>query len=347
MAAQNPPLDYTFFEKVAALKIVVPPELKAYAEAMPGPNPFQIRLGRPAVRMEEFFKELFSDFQDAEPESPTALAYEQVIALYTRVLRETTDWIGEDHKTGGPVGRLISTVADVSDSVTIITFNHDLVIENEILKRARLRRRWCIDQGYGGFSNVLRYTSPSSGATFPGHSPTCEHTKPVVILKLHGSLNWYVRMNGQHPSRSILEGSVTIPKIHCTRRRTAPHQLRSTRPSSGKRGRTTWYTWPVIIPPVHSKEAMIRNFVSRVWTDAAAAVSSADSLIFVGYSLPILDVGAEHLFRKSVGSNSNLKWIDVVNPSPDSAQRYASLVTPIGMRWFPAIESFLDAAPQL
>lgn len=345
MAAQNPPLDYTFFEKVAALKIAVPTELKAYAEAMPGPNPFVIRAGRPGLRMEEFFKELFSDFQDAEPASPIALAYEQLVSLYTRVLRETTDWIGSDQRRGGPVGRLIFEAADVSDTVTIVTFNHDLVIENEILKRARLRRRWCIQEGYGTYSKSLVYTNPTSGLLFPTHTPACDHSNPIVVLKLHGSLNWYVRMNGLHPSRSILAGSAPAPRVHCTRRRTVPHQLRSTRPATTKTGRAGWYTWPVVVPPVYGKEAMVRNFVAKVWADAAVALSTADKLVFVGYSLPMLDVGAERLFRRSVASNTQIKWIEVVNPSPESAQRYASIVTPTGVRWSYTIETFLGATP--
>jgi hypothetical protein len=272
MAAQNPPLDFTFFDKVSALKVSVPTDLKAYAAAMPGPNPFEVGPGRPPFRMEEFFKELFSDFQEAVPGSPIALAYEQLVALYARVLRETTDWIGSDGKTGGPVGRLISAAADVSDAVTIVTFNHDLVIENEIQKRARLRRRWCVDLGYGAYSKSLIYTNPTSaGLLFPAHSAACDHARPIVVLKLHGSLNWYVRMNGQHPSRAILAGNAAVPRVHCTRRRMVPQQFRYTRPASPKAGRTGWYTWPVLIPPVYGKEAMTRNLVSQVWTDAGVA----------------------------------------------------------------------------
>src|SRR5207249_11368326 len=38
-----------------------------------------------------------------------------------------------------------------SCSVTILTFNHDLVIENEIFRRSQLVGRWCLDEGYGSF----------------------------------------------------------------------------------------------------------------------------------------------------------------------------------------------------
>jgi len=345
MAGHNPPLDYTFFEKVLALGIPIPAELKTYADAMPGSSPFIAEVGRPALRMEEFFKELFSDFQEANPGSAIALAYEELVALYTRVLRETTDWIGADGKTGGPVGRLISAAADASDRLSIVTFNHDLVIENEIVKRKRLRKRWCIEQGYGGYSKVLVFTKPSSGLLFPPHDALCDHTNPIEVLKLHGSLNWYVRMLGSHPSRSILTGSTTSARVHCTARRNVPHQLRSTRPVTRTKGRASWYTWPVIIPPVHNKEALIRNFVAQVWTDAATAVSTADVLIFVGYSLPMLDTGAERLFRRGVASNAKLRSVDVVNPSPTSAARYASIMTPKGVRWAYNIDSFLQATP--
>jgi hypothetical protein len=346
LAAKNPPLDYTFFEKVAALKVPIPTELRSYATAMPGPNPFDIEVGRPQYRMEEFFKEVFGDFQDsASPTAPAALAYEQLVALYTRVLRETTDWIGADGLTGGPVGRVLAAAADVSDQLTVVTFNHDLVIENEIVKRARLKSRWCIEQGYGAFSKALFYSNPPTGDLFARHSAACDHTKPLVLLKLHGSLNWYVRMNGAHPSRAMLTGNASGLHVRCTRRRTVPHQLRSTRPATKKLGRASWYTWPVVIPPVYNKEALVRSLVAQVWADASAAVASADRLAFIGYSMPALDVGAERLFRRGVAGNNRLAFVDVVNPGPEAAQRYGSIVSPKGVHWSYSIDSFLAGRP--
>jgi hypothetical protein len=291
--------------------------------------------------MEEFFRDLFSDFQESSPGSVPALAYEQLVRMYLRVLRETTDWIGRDSRMGGPVGRLLADAAAVSDELIIITFNHDLVIENEIVKRARLRSRWCIEQGYGRLAAKLHYSRPPvRSSTFGLHTTNCDHSQPISVLKLHGSLNWYVRMNSSHPSRSVLTGSGAPPDMHCHRRRTLPVNLTWSNRTS--RGRTKWDTWPIVIPPVQGKESLIRRFVPEVWSDAESALSDSNRIVFVGYSLPLLDIHAERLFRRWVGLNALVEWVDVINPAPESAQRYASAVTPTPLRWYESIERFLD-----
>ena len=342
-SATNPPLDYTFFEKISALSLTIPPELRSYAASAVGTDPFRLKPGQRPVRMEEFFRELYSDFQDASPGSTTALAYEQLVDVYVDVLRKTTNWLADDGRRGGPVGRLISEAAASSEALTMITFNHDLVIENEIYKRARLRRRWCIERSYGQLSGTLDFTvpKPSRGPLFPAHTAGCDHAHGITLLKLHGSLNWYIRMRGQHPSRAVLSGASRAPKLLCTRRRQVS-QAFGWQPPTGSRGRTRWYTWPVVIPPVHGKEVLIRNFVPVVWADAETALLTADRVVFVGYSLPALDVQAERAFKRAIASNSVLERVDVVNPAPESAERYASLVAPTPMRWYPTIEAFLD-----
>ena len=72
-------------------------------------------------------------------------AYADLVNLYLQVIRETTNWLSEDGRRGAPIGRLLADAASASESLTIVTFNHDLVIENEINRRAHLRRRWCLD----------------------------------------------------------------------------------------------------------------------------------------------------------------------------------------------------------
>jgi hypothetical protein len=79
--------------------------------------------------MEEFFKDLFFDFSgETTAGGKIAGAYTALIDIYRRVISETTDWINEDGRQGGPVGRLIAHAVDSSDSVTLMTFNQDLVL---------------------------------------------------------------------------------------------------------------------------------------------------------------------------------------------------------------------------
>jgi hypothetical protein len=293
--------------------------------------------------MEEFLKNLFGDFQEASAGSRTAVAYTQLVDLYTRVLRDTTNWLCEDKRAGGPIGRLIAAACDQASKVNVVTFNHDLVIENEIVKRARARGRWCLEQGYGSVASKLQFmTGPDP---FPAHGPACDHTRPISVLKLHGSLNWYLRIAGQRPTANMLSGTATPPRIYATRRRFVFGKLRYTLPPRPRaRGRRSWYTWPVVIPPIYGKEALIRAFVPDVWADARMALQEADRVVVFGYSLPMLDVQAERLVQRSLAANTAAQRIDLVNPSPAIAGRYASLLPFKPLRWYPSIEMFMENA---
>jgi hypothetical protein len=335
---ENPPLDTTFFAKIRARNVPVPLELRDYAAALPTGSPFD-PVASPQ-RMEEFFKDLFYDFlQETRTDTKTVRAYTQLVSIYTRVLRETTDWMGDDKRVGGPVGRLIDRAADAADGVTIVTFNHDLVIENEIHKRARLRKRWCLERGYGTFAGTCEFTKTRAQPQFPPHGNECRHDRPLTVLKLHGSLNWYLRIRGERPSPRVLTGQSGSREVRVTRRRFVPAQLHWNLPQSGK-GRKRWYTWPVIVPPIYAKQALIRAFMPDVWNDAASALRDSDRVLFFGYSMPQLDVEAEKLFQRGLASNSILPWVEVINPSPVAAERFARLFPFKPLRWFPSVSAF-------
>lgn len=245
--------------------------------------------------------------------------------------------MSDDGRTGGPVGRLIAHVVDESEAVTLITFNQDLVLENEIHKRARLQPLWCIEHGYGAFSAHAQVMTTSASNTFSTHSSTCDNGERLRILKLHGSLNWQVRMNGRQPSSRILAGRGNPPGVRVTRRRKVPDRLRFTKPKS--KGRTSWYMWPVIVPPVYNKQALIQRFLPQVWDDAQNALLNCDRLILFGYSLPSTDIEAEKLFQRSIFQNGSLKAVEVINPDPNAAARYARMIPNRPLRWFPDVTS--------
>jgi hypothetical protein len=342
MLDQNPPLDTTFFEKIRALDITVDSSLRRYADALPTGSPFDRKTAD--GRMEDFFRDLFHDFLsegDVRPE--LVQAYTALVALYRRVISATTDWMCPDHRTGAPVGKLMAAACDAGARVTVLTFNQDLVVENEIFKRARLRRHWCIEHAYGTFCNGREFTA-SSAPSFPRHVAACDDGDRLRVLKLHGSLNWYVRMNGRQPSPRVLAGQAGDRTVFVTTRRTVPAQFVFNR-SGGGRGRTQWYTWPVIIPPVYAKQALIQAFLPAVWTDARRDLQDADRVVFFGYSLPPADIDAEKLFQRTLAANDRLAAIDVVDPEPGAAARYARLVPSKPLRWFPTLDSFLDANP--
>jgi hypothetical protein len=340
MLSSRPPLDTTFFETVEALGIELPPAISEYTQSLLGADssPGRVR----SLRMEEFFKDVFFDYQEAPVNNgPAHVAYVQLVDLYARVLRETTNWLCSD-RGGAPIGRLLAAVGDGADTFTVITFNHDLVIENEIFRRARLRRRWCLQEGYGTFGAQLRWTvSRFEEPPFPPHSEECNHDRRLTVLKLHGSLNWIVRINSTQPTASTLLGTGGRRNIYVMPNRKIPEGVVMGRAGGGP-GRTAWNTWPVIIPPIYSKQAL-RTRIQPVWTDARRALEECHRLVFFGYSLPEIDVEAEKLFERGMAANENLQWADVINTSPAAAQRYAGLAPASAIRWYSSVDRFLAA----
>jgi hypothetical protein len=340
MANTRPPLDTTFFATVQARGIQLPPALRGYMRSLLRTDPLPERIRQ--MRMEDFFKDVFFDFQDSPTNKTLRTAYTQLVEIYVRVLQETTNWLSPDKRTGGPIGRLLAA-AEVADNVTVITFNHDLVIENEVMRRRRLRRRWCLDQGYGAFGSELNMLVPRERQpTFQLHEDgACDHTRPIRVLKLHGSLNWYVRINGRQPTARTLSGSSGERDVHLVPTRQIQTAVKVSGPGMrGKRGRPLWYTWPIIIPPVYAKQAL-RKVVQRSWDDALAALQECDRLVFFGYSLPQIDIEAEKLFERGIAGNDVLPFADVVDPAPAAAQRYAGLAPAIPIRWYPSLDKFM------
>lgn len=338
----HPPLDYTFFDKIEQLeqlgRISVPTALERYASRLPVGSPFG---AGSSGRMEAFFREVFHDFLESGDTNTTIKdAYLQLVDIYAGVIRETTNWMQEDNYTGGPVGRLLALSADTAGEVDVITFNHDLIIENEIVKRARLANRWCLEQGYGTFSNGRTFIS-TRASMFRKHSRDCDHARPIVIHKLHGSLNWLVRIRGRAPTHSMLTGQTGSATARVSRRRSVPGalQIRTT----GRTGKMqTSYTWPVIVPPVYAKQSLIRAFMPSVWADARQAIEHADRVIFFGYSMPSIDIEAEKLFERAIAKNTRLPWVGVIDPAPGTVERYAQVLREEPLRRFAHVDHFLD-----
>jgi hypothetical protein len=335
----RPPLDGTFFQTVRSLGLPLTPALRSYFANVLQVDPEGEALA--GFRMEEVFKDVFFDFQDAPTDAVALNAYIDLVDLYLAVLRQTTNWLNASSRTGAPIGRLLADAAAHHDGVSVVTFNHDLVIENEIQKRAGLLRRWCIDQGYGSIGTSMPVWVPRSGSSFKRHSRTgCDHTRPITVLKLHGSLNWVVRLQSTRPTANFLSGRSQRP-MNLLVRRQVQADSRVTRTAPAGRGRSVWRTWPVVVPPVYAKEAL-RSVVHTAWDDAREALQSAERVVFFGYSLPLIDIEAEKLFQRALAANTSAEWVDIVNPDPSSAGRYSG-VTRRPIRWYPSLDDFFNA----
>jgi hypothetical protein len=327
---------------VEARHIALSAWLRRYFQQFMGISPTPTTLRE--YRMEEVFKDASYDFRETPNDAVALNGYIDLVDLYLRVLRETTNWLCAANRKGAPVGQFLAACAKHSDDLTVITFNHDLVIENEIARRARLRHRWCLDEGYGSLSSSFTPLFPGAGtATFPLHrAGLCDHHRPITVLKLHGSMNWLVRINSTRPTARFLSRGGGSGDLNLVTRRQIAVRQQYVR-TGGGRGRTRWDLWPLVVPPVYAKQELRAAALQQVWTDARTAIEGAERLLFFGYSLPELDVEAEKLFERALLKNSNAEWIDVINPASESASRFAGMSPSRPVRWYPALRDFFSA----
>lgn len=333
IAGELPPLDITFFDRLVDLKLKATPSLRDYALDVLGVDPFVRDTSKP--RMEEFFKHSFYDFiSETTKEGPQARLYGELVAIYRSLLLRTTNWIGA-HANAGPVPDLIAAAASAADQVDILTFNYDLVVENALAELREGHGRWCLRHGYGHFAAKRHFTFQKDVETF-ADPQTCRHARPIRLYKLHGSLNWYVDTASRIPDAAVLRGEREGgQRIRFTRRREVPRRLRHGGQSS----------WPVLIPPVYAKQPFIRNFMASVWEDARRAMAACDRLAFYGYSIPPLDIEAEKELQRAIAHNPRLTHVDVINPDPDAATRYATAFARVSIRWYGELDRFLASDP--
>lgn len=254
--------------------------------------------------------------------------------MYMQTLVRTTEWFHS--RTSGVLRHWLIQLLSLPDleRFTIISFNHDLVIENVLMRLPR-PQRWCVERGYGPIALDL-VGSRGESKLLPRHNAnTCDHSIPVHLLKLHGSLNWQVTTLGHDPRyHDLFPSTANVHTLECILDQVPKIGLRR------KRGARTWNLWPQIVPPVYGKQSIISNRFGSLWEEAAQRMRSADRMIFFGYSLPAADVHTEKMISRNMANNSACACIEVINPDPHAAQRFAEVTATSHLLWYRDIRDF-------
>lgn len=170
----------------------------------------------------------------------------------------------------------------LNDGDTVISFNYDLVLERFLFKQ----RRWFPRDGYGleGFNNSI-----------PPVNPEFQKPSQIKLLKLHGSLNWddQFRLRWSDDSRISFFPNYLL------------EETRYLFPYQGKHGSEGW------IPPSWIKRYEPKLLL-HIWRQAAKALSRAEEIIVIGYSLPEEDSAVFSLF--GTVDYSNCKKIQLIDP---------------------------------
>lgn len=195
-----------------------------------------------------------------------AAARQELLRLLVTVLNETL--------LGTPCGHHKRLLESLSPADTIINFNWDLLLDNIT---ARSNRR---NPDYGACSTVFNIKKGCHEDLFKlPHRPK--------VLKLHGSLNWLHCRSCNKTHAFMLEGKVG-----------KSYFAGEAKPCPDCRGGTE----PLIIPPTLLK-SYEHPVIREIWDLARVALTKADEIVVVGYSLPLTDFRARWLFMEATAKS--------------------------------------------
>jgi hypothetical protein len=162
-----------------------------------------------------------------------------------------------------------------------------------------------------------------------------------VLLKPHGSLNWYEGNQLQHVT--------DLKRIEIFHNRKAANCVHAFLLPRGVKSKTGKRYTPLIIPPTYFKDFKPSVF-RRLWQNCTDVLSTAKRLVFLGYSLPAADLHAQFIFRcgfhnqlsgrlKKDGGRypaTGAAEVIVVNPDQEAARRIETVAGPkIPCTWIP------------
>ncbi len=213
------------------------------------------------------------------------------------------------------------------DTVSVITFNYDIAADF-----ALFRNGFATDYGLG----VNSQTSADS----------------IPLLKLHGSLNWTETIPSVEP-RTVVPW--TMEEFWGPFRLQHPEHKyllvpigsRLSELSSKQNNQVTGEA--VLVPPTWNKAETHRS-LSMVWQRAASALSQAENIFVVGYSMPETDVFFRYLYALGTVGPTMLKRFWVFDPDKTDSvrKRFSALLGPGAKARFQYFEKdFSEAIPIL
>ena len=303
-----PPTDQDFLKAAAKCDRRAYRELeKLFKELWNGGEPYPMK----EQRMEQLFASTFLRVQVTHGTSKAGQAarrlYDQLILLLRHTLAKTTGKAEPREHIS-----LLSRIADRGPrSLDLITFNYDVIADRALLTGCREGLwDWNHRDGYGFSPNNC--TPPKKAST-------------VQLLKLHGSMNWYIdNPSARRRTAYSYRAPIYVP-LPSARRGTVAWQNQQKKVRKQK-------VFPLLLPPVFEKATHIGGVLGSVWERAQDVLAEADLVIVWGYSLPPTDYHAEMLFARGARvSESNLI---IVNPDKSALSRVTEVCGHRWTRWF-------------
>jgi hypothetical protein len=183
----------------------------------------------------------------------------------------------------------------IKNSITCVTFNYDDFLDrelwaaNEELSKQQFRTYWHPEGGYGFFCQ------PAMRTIYTGDQVSMDKTA-LLLLKMHGSVNWRVRLGAAPPIQP--DSLLTFSTWH---QGVPPAFYAMDQAEMNDSVLRHLEEDPFIVPPVLAKTDLLEQPVLKlIWTLAYRKLSQADAVVFIGYSLPATDLAAGFLFGETL-----------------------------------------------
>jgi hypothetical protein len=211
----------------------------------------------------------------------------------------------------------IKSFTDAHPDVSVLTFNWDLLLDQEFMERVGLG--WGISAGpYSNFDTIVMGGEAALTGGF-GRWP--------LYLKLHGSLNWLQCMNPTCPGASRI--SILADTQLCLVRAMGF-------PGSGTVlcNQCGSEMGLLLVPPVLKKPLSEKGVIRAAWGQATHRLGLARKVVIIGFSASPTDFHASWLLRSTLGGKpKHATEVFVVNPQnradhprhEDSTKRMAAI----------------------
>jgi hypothetical protein len=257
-----------------------------------------------SLNVEDVFTsiELDRDFHSPESDAGGRLTVirNKLVRYLWRVIAHCTQY------KYGECFKLVKSFVDGRDDVSVLTFNWDLLLDQEFM--VRMGPQWTIAAGL--YQNFVNIVSGEAGVR------TGSPSEAPMFLKMHGSLNWFQCTNPKCVDAPRME--IRPDTQDCLYR---ARGLQLAGPVTCARCGTEMD--PFLVPPLVRKPVAENRIIRAVWGQARQRLHSASKVAIIGFSAAPTDFYAQWLFRSTLGTRPREEVeIFVVNPQnrPDHEQ---------------------------
>ena len=326
-----PPLDKGFFSGLAAHR---PHEFQPISDYMREQYGVNI-LDSAEDGLEAIMSVIYTDIRHSQLGPEAARPFRALIRSVNAELSASSNKMKADRDSY--LYRIVKAEIDrgtALQNLAFVTFNYDLQIEKAL--EALERDGFTTEDGvalnfpYCYHLPRLDVTSPPKGREV--FRVGDEELSGVSVYKLHGSLNWYSSHNSKNPSMDALLR--TGRKIRLTQQQSPPMGMTVA-------GARRTYAFPVVIPPVLNKSAILPSGFASVWKDAEDQLAHSEHLVVFGYSCPLFDLEAANLVARSLRGNANLRGVSIIDPTPEVIIRFAKLTSARRIAYYRDADTYL------